>query len=229
MINPDWTTAGPRGFAQSVLSRPILVSRNEVRASNLQQSCMSEPLPVRATYFETPRTYRIDGDALVVSPLGTASESIPLREIVEIRLSHHPARFQPNRFRCRVTPRQGRAHTINNAVWLGPVSEKLLVQEYRDFVGKLCAAVAAANPEARFLRGRSRAALFLENGILVALLAILISVWVALKPRLHWFQIVNLALIAVYVPFAVRSWRKNLPGTFDPRSVPSDILPASEP
>ena len=43
----------------------------------------------------------------------------------------------------------------------------------------------------------------LENGALLLVFGALIGVWVVLRPRLPWFQILNLVLIVVYVPLAV--------------------------
>jgi hypothetical protein len=191
---------------------------------------MSELLPVRATFFAQPRTYTLEGDALVITAdttgTATSAETIPLSHISEIRLSHYPARFHFNRFRCEIRTRAGTVHTMTNAVWKGPVSEQDVSEPFRTFVSALCRRVAEANPNARFLHGRTRAALFVENGVLLILVAILIVVWVTLKPQLRWFQILNVAVIVLYAPIAIHSWRKNRAGTFDPRSIPADILPA---
>jgi hypothetical protein len=195
---------------------------------------MSDPLPVRATYFAAPRSYQIDGDNLVIATVAKAGatapppESIPLRNIAEIRLSHYPARYHFNRFRCRFKTRAGAAHTISNTYWQGPVTEKDFSARYRAFVADLCRGVAAANPGARFLRGRTRAALMVENGVLLLLVAVLIGVWIWLRPSLRWFQILNLALIILYAPFAISSWRRNRAGVFDPQNVPEEILPQSK-
>jgi hypothetical protein len=196
---------------------------------------MSEPLRVRATYFEKPRTYHIDGGALVVTPItqpgapAPAPELVPLASIVEVRLSHYPARFQFNRFRCTLKTRAGATHTITNTYWEGPVTEKDASAAYHAFVHELCQSVATENPAARFLRGRTRTALIVENGVLLLLFAALIGVWVVLRPGLHWFQILNLALIVVYAPLAVYSWRRNRPGEFDPQAVPPEIIPVLNP
>lgn len=202
------------------------------RLFKLSSSSMSEPLPVRATYFEKPRTCRIDGGRLIVTPVVQpggplpAPVVIPLADVVAVRLSHYPARFQFNRFRCTVTTRAGATHTISNTFWAGPITEKDFSAEYRAFVTALCRSVATASPEARFLRGRARATLIVENGVLALLFAALIGVWVWLRPGLRWFQILNLALIIAYAPLAVLSWRKNRSGVFDPRAVPPEIMPA---
>lgn len=192
---------------------------------------MTEPLPLRATAFEKPRLSRIEGDALLITPTADPGEPavaptrIPLGDVVEIRLSHEPARFQYDRFRCRLRTRGGAVHTLSNLFWEGPVSETDYSADYRALVGELCRRVAAANPEARFRRGRSRTAMALENGALLLVFAVLIGVWAVLRPPMPAFRILNLVLIVVYVPLAVFSFRKNRPGTFDPLAVPAEILP----
>lgn len=194
---------------------------------------MNESLRVRATWFEKPRTFQIVDDSLVVttslkpgepaSP--TATQSIALRDIEEVRISHYPARFETNRFRCRLKIRNGAALTFNNAVWEGPVSEANVSTEYRAFVIALCRGVALANPTARFLRGRPRSAMLVENGFLLVLFLVMIAVFAFLKTTMHWFQILQVVLIVIYFPLAVMSYRRNRPGVFNPLQPPDEVLP----
>lgn len=194
---------------------------------------MSDSLRIRASWFEKPRTITILDDALVVSAAaesgaagaGERPRSLALPDVVEVRLSHSPSRFDANRFRCRLRTRDGEKLTFHNAVWEGPVSEADISPDYRAFVSELCRRVFAANPSARFLRGRSRAAMLVENGILLALFVAMIAVFALLKTRVHWFQWLQIVLIVVYFPLAVMSYRRNRPGTFDPLEPPDEVLP----
>lgn len=192
---------------------------------------MNEVLRIRTNWFGKPRRLEIVGDSLIVSrdascgsPPG-ATETIPLCEIVELRLSHYPARFETNRYRCRLTTAGGVSLTFINVFYQGPLSERDYSAEYRAFALELCRRVAGANPAARFVRGRPRVSMLVENGVLLVLFVVMLGVFAWLRPALHWFQVIQILLIVVYFPLALISYRKNREGIFDPYQAPEEVLP----
>ena len=181
--------------------------------------------------FTRRRAYRIEDCALVVTTItgdgtrGSTPASIPMRDIVAVHLTHAPARFNPDRFRCRLSTRAGVVHTLTNVGTHASIAAENINAQYSAFIGNLCASVAKANPAARFLRGRSHAMMIAEFFGLLLLGLALIGAWVWFRPRNPWMLVMSLALCAVYLPLAAISNRANRPGNFDPLAVPPELVP----
>lgn len=180
---------------------------------------------VRRTAFEKEVTWRLDPDALVVAPDGGAPLRIPYRDIAELRLSYDPTRLDSDRHRCEITTAGGLRRRIVSTAYVGIAQFESRAASYRPFVRELIGRVAAAAPSCRFVAGRRRLVYIAEHAFLVAMVLLLAAVLVLTGVPIAGVVMAKLALIAVWVPIALRYARVNWPRPFDPHAIPADLLP----
>src|SRR3712207_2395863 len=139
------------------------------------------------TYTHNPRpvggpvSFALQGDRLVVDS-GRKVQEVHLGAVESLRLTYEPGRAGQKAFRTRVVLQDGRSFTSTSLSWRSLIEAEELTGEYRAFVQTLCAAIAEANPAARFTAGKPRW-LWLATAIVAAasLLAMAVLIWQALR------------------------------------------------
>ena len=147
-------------------------------------------------------------------------------EVNEMRLSFDPSRAVTDRFRCDLELVTGNRITIANRSFRGFNDFEDRSAAYVAFVERLARTLADANPACRFLAGKPPMNYWLQilfvGAALLALTSALIAFGLAYLGVTAW---VKLALVLILTPVLVRWMRKNRQRPFDPRAIPSDLLP----
>ena len=98
--------------------------------------------------------YRLHGPVLEIETLRRL-EQVDLAEVQRVRFFHAPSNFTSRSFRTELSLSNGRRVTFGNLSWRSLTDAERDDRGYRRFVSALAAAVAAANPQARFVAGKS--------------------------------------------------------------------------
>jgi hypothetical protein len=195
---------------------------------------MNEPVPppfvARANVLEYEAIWRLTPDALELQGGPAARPDVvmllPYRDIVGVRLSYAPSRFDPGRYRCDLTMRSGRRIAILSTHYAGIGDFEDRAATYAPFVRALVARVATGNPSARFRTGRNPVAYWAEHLFLIAMVAFLVFVLSATGfGPLSESSWAKLAIILGSVPLLMVYTSKNWPGRFAPDAIPKDVLP----
>jgi hypothetical protein len=113
------------------------------------------------TYSQAPRpvagriSFKLSGDRLTVDS-GRKVQEVRLGAVEQVRMSYEARGFARQAFQTRLRMKDGQSFAFSSVNWKSFVESERLDSEYRTFAQALLQAVAAANPEARFLAGRPR-------------------------------------------------------------------------
>jgi hypothetical protein len=120
----------------------------------------------------------------------------------------------------------GKAFTFTSLNWRSFIEAQELKGEYRAFTQALCAAIAAANPAARFIAGKPRW-LWLATVVVAAasLLGMAYLIWQALLMGSQGVALIGALLALVGIWQIEPMVRLNKPRTFRPEAVPGDLMP----
>jgi hypothetical protein len=179
----------------------------------------------RRSTFEKTTVWRLHEAAMEIATEGTEPIRLAYADILRMRLTYDPTRLSDVRHRCEVTARDGRRFRIVSATYVRLATFESQAAVYVPFVRSLAARIAAANPQAAFLTGKSPPVYYAEQAILAALVVILAVVLFTIGLPLSDLLFVKLILIATLVPFAVKYAVRNRPGRFDPQAIPDAVLP----
>jgi hypothetical protein len=193
---------------------------------------MSEPVGASLVYrtrrnaLEDETRYALEADALAYTRGSGAAVRLPFASVRAVRLFYNPTRFDQVRFHCDVTLAGGTRERIPSTSYAGIGDFEDRAAAYSRFVRALVARVAAASPACRFRAGRSALLYVAEHAFLLAALLALALV-IALVGGFSPSGIVatKLAVIAFYIPVAIRYARRNWPRSFSPAAIPADVLP----
>ncbi len=183
------------------------------------------------TYTHNPRpvggpvSFALQGDRLVVDT-GRKVQEVRLGAVESVRLTYEPGRVAQRAFRTRVVLRDGKALTFTSLDWRSFIEARELTAEYRGFTQALCAAVAEANPAARFMAGKPQW-LWLATAIVAAasLLVMAYLIWQALRMGSAGVALIG-ALLAVVGIWQIEPMiRLNKPRSFRPEAVPGELMP----
>jgi hypothetical protein len=150
---------------------------------------------------------------------------IPYAEIRELRLSFAPSRFDSFRYRCDL--RVGR-RTISfvSTHYAGVGDFENRAESYGSLVRGLVERVAAANPSCRFRAGKRPVVYWAEHIFLFAMIVLLVFVIGTLSgfnfSTIVW---VKLGIVVTYIPLVAAYTRKNWPQHFDPKAIPTELVP----
>jgi hypothetical protein len=179
---------------------------------------------VRQNAFEEERLWRVSPAGLFWQG-GKKTGHFPFSEIVSIRLSFTPTRFDFARYRCVVKRFNGWRETIVSTSYAGMGSFEDRSESYAVFVRRLVAEAAQANPAIRFEAGESRLKYWGSIAILVGAFALLATIVFSIGLNPTWLVIAKLAVIAFLLPVCVRWIAKNPPRSFPPQDIPPQVLP----
>lgn len=183
--------------------------------------------------FAPPTTWVIAEPSLRLEEQRTPPEPprvIDLASIVRVRLEFAPTRPERNRYRCRLTLRNGSTLEFFNRTYAGIYDFRETSAEYADFVRALHDALVAQSalaPGRTFVAGST----WLSYGLNLAAIAFtalmfVVLGWLLTVVSLTWMVVVKVAIIAFYVPTVIRWAARNRPRPYAPDAIPADVLPA---
>jgi hypothetical protein len=150
----------------------------------------------------------------------------PFGDIVEMRLSFAPSRFDAKRHRCDIAMRDGSCATIWSTHYVSVGEFEDRAATYSPLVRALVAHVGAANPACDFRVGKRPLGYWLRLiFVLMAFSALAYMIMLVGSAAFSGIVIVKLVIIAAFVPLLVRYINKNRPGRFKPEAIPEDALP----
>ncbi len=182
---------------------------------------------VRQHAFEQERLWRVGPDGLSWDG-GDKKGHFPFSEIVAIRLSYTPTRFDFARYRCIVTRFNGWRETIVSTSYAGIGSFEDRAPAYAKFVRSLVTEASKGNPGIRLKAGESNFRYWGNIVLLAGAFTFLALVFLSLGFNPTWLIIVKLLVIALLLPVCLRWITKNRPRSFAPDAIPEKILPAEE-
>lgn len=174
------------------------------------------------------QTLSFAGDEFVVQPDEGDTLRVPLSEIRQVRLSYQPTRDESERYVCELVLRSGAKLDFTNREYKGVLDFERHDAEYAAFVREV------------HDRLRRRAGVTFHGGVgaarhavgagclVVGVATALVALAVMLASMGHvLIAVLKLVFIATLVPRALRWVNRNEPRTYDPRSIPPELLPAS--
>jgi len=179
---------------------------------------------VRQHAFEQERLWRVGPEGLTWDG-GDKKGNFPFSEIVSIRLSFTPTRFDFARYRCTVTRFNGWRETIVSTSYAGIGSFEDRAQDYGRFVRTLVRHGAKANPAIRFEAGEPPLKYWGNIALLIGAFLLLAVVLFSIGFNPTWVIAAKLAVIAFLFPLCLRWIGKNRPRPFQPSAIPPDLLP----
>lgn len=192
---------------------------------------MQLPPPLELSYtcrisaLEKERRWVLGADTLSFQAEGF-QDSVPLEEIVELRLQCTPTRFEPNMYVCRIRTRLGKTWEWKSHHFAGFATFEDRSPAYRDFVENLVTRVAALNPACAFVGGTSWLSWLFNTLFLCGSLLVLAVVIFLMYTAIGWLVIVKFLVIAFLLPRAFRWIARNKPCRFDPGQIPAALLPS---
>lgn len=100
-------------------------------------------------------SYRIEGDALVIDSTRKI-DRVALGAVEHVRFIYAPSNVTSKAYRTQLRLSDGKSITFGNLSWRSLTDIERDDARYHAFVTALSAAIAAANPRARFVAGKPR-------------------------------------------------------------------------
>lgn len=144
---------------------------------------------------------------------------LPFKDITEIHLSYEPTKNYGNIFKCAITAKN-RSLTLSNRRYISIGNFEYHSEQYSAFITTLHAQLSYQS--AQFTRGKSKSRYWLEIPIVIisfTILTMLISSFGTIYMGLSFLAISLYKLIPYY--------KLNYPGTYDPKQIPTNLLPTS--
>ena len=185
------------------------------------------------TYQHSPRpvggpvSFTLKGDRLIVDS-GRKVHEVRLGAVETVRMTYEPGRLGQKAFRTKIRMKDGKTFAFSSLNWKSLVAAEDLIEEYRTFTQCLFAAIAKANPDARFLAGKPYW-LWLASTALAAasLLAMSYLIWRALQSGATAVAFMGVLFAAVGIWQIEPMVRLNKPRPFRPEAPPEELLPGA--
>jgi hypothetical protein len=183
------------------------------------------------TYSHAPRpvggpvTFALDGDRLTVDS-GRKVQDVRLGAVEQVRMTYESRGFSRRAFQTEVRMKDGKSFRFSSLHWKSVVEAERLDGPYRAFTRALLEAIAASNPEARFLAGRSRlmwGATALLGG--AALAGMALFVFGAVRSGHTGAALIGAAFLGLGIWQLEPMIRRNKPRRFAPDAPPAELLP----
>jgi hypothetical protein len=183
------------------------------------------------TYSHAPRpvggpvTFELDGDRLRVDS-GRKVQDVRLGAVEQVRLTYEPRSFSRRAFQTKVRMKDGKSFRFSSLHWKSLVEAERLDGQYRAFTRALLSAIAASNPEARFLAGRPRwvwgATVFLGGA---ALAGMAVFAFGAVRGGHTGAALIGAVFLGLGIWQLEPMIRLNKPRRFVPDAPPAELLP----
>jgi len=184
------------------------------------------PYTTRNDALTQKQTFAVEGDHLTITPTNGSPMRVPLDEIAQVWLAYQPTRDEAQRFTCTLVTKAGAKLPFTNREYRGILDFVRHDAEYTAFVREIHHALRRRKDVA-YHGGVGAARHALGAGCLVlGLVTALIAVAVVLASMgFVLIAVLKLVLIGVLTPRALRWVSRNKPSTYDPRSIPTELLP----
>jgi len=173
----------------------------------------------------SPITFTIKGDLLIVDA-GRKVHEVQLGAVEAVRMTYEPGRVGQKAFRTRVIMKDGKAFNFSSLNWRSLVEAQEMTVEYRAFAESLCAAIAKANPQARFIAGKPW---WLWSSTFVvaiaSLLAMSILIWRSAQTGATGVALLGVLFAVVGVWQIEPMVRLNKPRLFRAGALPNELMP----
>lgn len=182
-------------------------------------------------YRQNPRpvgfeiALRLVGDVLHVDS-GRKELAIPLASVAELRMTYEPRSMAQGAYQTKLRLTDGTTVKFSSISWRSMIDARRQDREYSAFVRALLAAVARANPSARFLAGKPRlqwAAVAVVAAF--SLVAVAGFVWQALMSGALAAALIGAGVAALGIWQLEPMVRLNRPRAFAPGEAPAMLLP----
>lgn len=189
-----------------------------------------ENSPGEPHYLHAPRpasmpvSFRLRGNRLIVERLGS-EQAIPLSQITEVRLTYEPRSFAQKLYRTRLRLASGGSLSLHSVNFRSMVFADRQEEAYAAFVNALLPAIARANPQARFMAGRTP---FVWGALIVTTIAIFLAIAFFIIFALSEGEAAAIA-IGLFIG-AAGLWqmlpivRLNRPRDFRPQDPPAELM-----
>lgn len=186
----------------------------------MTQSYTHSPRPIGS-----PITFTVKGDRLIVDA-GRKVHEVNLGAVETVRMTYEPGRIGQKAFRTRVVMKDGKAFTFSSLDWKSLVEAQELTTEYRAFAETLCAAIAKANPQARFIAGKPWW-LWASTFVIAvcSLLAMAVLIWRAAQMGSTGVALLGVLFAVVGVWQIEPMVRLNKPRAFRVGELPNELMP----
>jgi hypothetical protein len=186
------------------------------------------PLP---SWRQRPRpvgfeiTYRLDGDELEIDTTRKV-DRVKLAAVEQVRFSYAPSNISSKGFKTELRLNNGKTVSFGNLSWRSLTDMERNDAGYRAFVEALAAAIARANPRARFVAGKPNwiwLILSVVSGLSLVMLALFtLRAFLQGAAPAGWLGI---ALIAASVWQVWPMIRLNRPQELSTGEVPDALVP----
>ena len=173
--------------------------------------------------------YRLEGEELVIDSTRKI-DRVRLSAVEQVRFTFKPGNIAATGYQTQLRLKDGKTITIGDTSWRSLVEVERGGARYVRFIAALCAAIARANPKARFLAGKPPL-IWIAYAIVVglSLLAMLFFIWRSLGADAG-----GAIWIGLFI-FAAASWQMiplvwlNRPAPLGVGEVPAHLMPKIEP
>ncbi len=169
--------------------------------------------------------YRLEGETLVVDSTRKV-DRVRLSAVEQVRFTYAPSNLSSKGFRTQLRLSDGRSITFGNLSWRSLTELDRDDAGYHAFVSALSAAIARANPKARFVAGKPTplwAALAVVSGASLLMLAFFIAR--GLLQGQHSVALLGLLLAAASYWQVKPMVVLNRPRDLATGEVPDDLVP----
>lgn len=172
-----------------------------------------------------PVTYTIKGNRLIVDQTRKISE-VQLSAVEQVRLTYEPRSFARRAYRTTIRVTNGKTVSYTSISWKSMIEARAQDEEYRGFTRDLMAAVAKANPRARFIAGKPFPIWVLLTVLAFTTLVVLaLFTWRAFSNGATSAALFGLAIAALGLWQLEPMVRLNKPQDFTPENPPRELLP----
>ncbi len=176
-----------------------------------------------------PLTLSASAEGLAVAG-GAQAQKITWSDVMQVELWFDPTRFNRERYRCRVSTRSGRTVEIESTTCRGVGDFLAQSAEYQSLIQAIHVNLLAHGKNVAY-RGGVGGSRYLLNilGLAVGVAAFSVALNVAGVSYLGPTVIVHLIVILFGASVALKWIKKNRPSSYDPRTIPAELLPKSVP
>jgi hypothetical protein len=169
--------------------------------------------------------YRLDGDTLIIDQTRKI-ERVALGAVEQVRFFFQPNSISNKGYKTELRLKDGRTVTFGNLSWRSFVDLDRQEESYRRFTARVAEAVAKANPECRFIAGRSWIVwvIFAAVGF-GAMVGMSTFAWLSWRSGQNSTALFALLLLGLAIWQIEPMVRLNRPRKLAPGQVPEALLP----
>jgi hypothetical protein len=171
-------------------------------------------------------TWVLDGGGMQLEDDKGPPRVLAVADVTQVRLEFSPTRPEPNRYRCRLTLRDGTTVEFFNRTYHGAYDFADTSAEYVAFVQALHTALARYAPGCRFVAGSTGVSYALNLSVTGFLVIVMMLAALFLYFNgLAWLILLKLSLVAIFAPNLFRWLSRNRPRSYSPDSIPESAQP----